>query len=157
MPLEVERKFLLPEAPGWLGDHPATEVEQGYLVIAGELEVRLRAADGHRLLTVKRGHGEVREEVEIQLSAEQFDALWPLTEGQRISKRRHVVPIDGLKAEVDVYGARLEGLVVAEIEFSSQEQAEGFQAPDWLGEEVTGDDRYANQSLATAGAPGRAG
>jgi adenylate cyclase len=157
MPLEVERKFLLPEAPGWLGDHPSTEVEQGYLVIADAVEVRLRAADGHRLLTVKRGHGEVREEVEIQLSAEQFDALWPLTEGQRISKRRHVVPLGGLKAEVDVYGGGLEGLVVAEIEFPSQEEADRFQTPDWLAEEVTGDDRYANQTLATEGAPGRAG
>lgn len=151
--LEVERKFVLPGSPPWLGDHPSTAIAQGYVAIADDVEVRLRAADRHRMLTVKRGHGESREEIEVQLSAEQFDALWPLTEPLRLSKRRYRVPVDGLTVEVDVFEAELEGLVLAEVEFDSEDDAGRFEAPSWLGEEVTGDQRYANQSLARSGLP----
>jgi adenylate cyclase len=155
MALEVERKFRLPGPPPGLGENPRTAIAQGYLVVGEEVEVRLRAADDHRLLTVKRGHGEVREEVEVQVSAEQFDALWPLTESCRLEKTRFVVPLDELKVEVDVFEGVLDGLVLAEIEFSSKEDSRRFQPPDWLGEEVTGDDRYANQELARSGIPDR--
>jgi adenylate cyclase len=48
----------------------------------------------------------------------------------------------------------LDGLVVAEIEFPSEEDAKAFQPPHWLGEEVTGDHRYMNETLATKGLPG---
>jgi adenylate cyclase len=151
--MEVERKFHLPEQPTWLGDHPSVAIAQGYLVIDDEVEVRLRAADRHRLLTVKRGHGESREEIEVQLSAEQFDALWPLTDSLRLRKRRFRVPVDGLTAEVDVFEGELVGLVLGEVEFDSTGTADRFEAPPWLGEEVTGDDRYANQTLARSGLP----
>jgi adenylate cyclase len=153
MALEVERKFRLPGAPDWLGDHPSIRIEQGYVVIAEDVEVRLRRSDEERLLTIKRGHGEVREEVEIPLSGEQFDALWPLTESRRLEKVRHLVPLDDLTAEVDVFDAPLDGLTLAEIEFASETESRGFEAPKWLGEEVTGDQRYANQDLARSGVP----
>ena len=156
MALEVERKFLLPEAPGWLDEHPAKRFEQGYRAITADVEVRLRRADSDFLLTAKRGHGEVREESEVALAEDQFDHLWPLTESLRIEKRRHVVPLEeGLSAEVDVYAGDLDGLVVAEIEFPSEDASRDFDPPDWLGEELTGDDRYANQALARSGAPDR--
>ena len=92
---EIERKFLIAEPPDWLGNHPATELSQGYLVITGDIEVRLREADGRRVLTVKSGKGEVRRETEIGLDEPQFQALWPLTESARVAKRRHVVPLEG--------------------------------------------------------------
>lgn len=155
MALEVERKFLLLEAPKWLGDHPVLRIEQGYIVITDGVEVRLRSVDEDRYLTVKRGHGEVREEVEVRLSEEQFGVLWPLTESLRLEKSRYLVPIEDLTAEVDVFEGPLHGMVLAEIEFSSQAESEGFQPPPWLGEEVTGDDRYANQDLARSGVPDR--
>jgi adenylate cyclase len=151
--LEVERKFLLPQAPDWLSDHPSKPIEQGYVVVGDEVEVRLRRAGEKHLLTVKRGHGEVREEVEIELGREQFEELWPLTESLRLKKTRHRVPLDGLTAEVDLYEGPLEGLVVAEIEFPSAQDSEGFEPPPWLGDEVTGDEGYANQSLARSGRP----
>jgi CYTH domain-containing protein len=80
--------------------------------------------------------------------------LWPLAEQMRIEKRRHLVPVDGLTAEVDVYEGPLAGLVLAEIEFRSQAESRHFQAPAWLGEEVTGEDRYSNRRLAEAGLDG---
>jgi CHAD domain-containing protein len=96
----------------------------------------------------------VREEVEVAIGPSAFEALWPLTEGRRVRKARHYVPLNGyLRAEVDVYEGELEGLLTAEIEFASREEAERFQPPAWLGDELTGDERYANQSLATRGLP----
>jgi adenylate cyclase len=153
MPLEVERKFLLPGPPDWLADRASTRIEQGYLVAEPGGEVRLRRIGEQPRLTVKRGHGEVREEAEVDLSPQQFDQLWPLTEPMRLIKRRYLVPLDDLELEVDVFEGDLEGLVTAEIEFESQAAADEFEPPRWLGKEVTGDDRYANQSLALSGAP----
>jgi adenylate cyclase len=150
--VEVERKFLVPDPPDLDGTR-ADEIEQGYLAIGAEGEVRVRRKGDALVLTAKRGSGLSRQEAEIELDREGFDKLWPLTEGRRLHKRRHVVPHGDLKIEVDVYEGDLEGLVVAEIEFASEGQARGFDPPDWLGEEVTGDRRYLNETLAAEGAP----
>jgi CYTH domain-containing protein/CHAD domain-containing protein len=154
VPSEIERKFLVSPAPDWLGDHPATRIEQGYLAIDAEAEVRLRRAGSELTLTVKRGSGEVREEVEIALGPGQFSRLWALTEGRRLVKTRHVVPLgDRLRAEVDVYAGSLAGLVTAEVEFESRARSRTFRGRKWMGEEVTGDAGYSNQSLASFGDP----
>lgn len=155
MAAEIERKFHLEQAPSWVSEQESRQIEQGYLALADEVEVRIRIADGEPLLTVKRGGGEVREEAEVPLNEKQLDALWPFTDSLRLAKTRYSVPLRdrGLTAEVDVYAGDLEGLVVAEVEFDSPEASEGFQPPDWLGTEVTGDDRFANQSLARDGRP----
>jgi CYTH domain-containing protein/CHAD domain-containing protein len=154
MSTEIERKFILSALPPGLGEHPSTEIEQGYLAFAAGVEVRLRRSGEELLLTVKRGQGEVREEVEIGLTQEQFDALWPLTESRRLRKRRYRVSLDGTAcAEVDRYADGLSDLLVAEVEFSSERDAGSFEAPPWFGEEVTGDDRYANRTLAVEGPP----
>ena len=63
------------------------------------------------------------------------------------------MPLGDVIAEVDVYEGRLSGLRVAEVEFPSEEASHRFAPPAWFGEEVTGDARYANQSLARASAP----
>jgi adenylate cyclase len=152
VPDEIERKFILGKLPDWLQDCSSAPIEQGYLAIDKAVEVRLRRIGERRLMTVKRGHGEVREEVEVGLDEHQFDALWPLTDSQRLRKTRYLVPLGaGLDAEVDVFEGELEGLVTAEVEFDSAEQSRDFQPPPWLGDEVTGDGRYANQSLALHG------
>jgi adenylate cyclase len=150
--MEVERKFRLRQPPD-LSSSESDPIEQGYLAVGADGEVRLRRKGEKTLLTAKRGAGLSRGEAEVEISAEQFEALWPLTEGRRLRKRRHVLPHDGLEIEVDVYQGELEGLIVAEIEFDSEEQARGFEPPDWLGEDVTGDERFLNENLAVDGAP----
>jgi adenylate cyclase len=150
--MEVERKFRLHQAPDLAGSH-SDPIEQGYLAVGAEGEVRLRRKGEQTLITAKQGAGLSRGEAEVEISPEQFEALWPLTEGRRLRKRRHLLPHDGLEVEVDVYEGELEGLVVAEVEFDSEEQARGFEAPAWLGEDVTGDDRFLNETLAVNGAP----
>lgn len=129
-------------------------IEQGYLAIGEEVEVRLRRAGEKRLLTVKRGHGEVREEVEIEIGGEELERLWPLTAGRRLVKTRYRVPLNGrLEAEVDVFEGELAGLLMAEVEFGSERESRRFEPRPWLGVEVTGNDRYANQALAVDGLP----
>jgi adenylate cyclase len=150
--MEVERKFLVHEAPR-LDDAPAEEIDQGYLAIGSDGEVRLRRKGRRLLLTAKRGGGIAREEAEVELDRDAFDRLWPLTEGRRLHKRRHVAPLGELEIEIDVYAGDLDGLVTAEIEFGSEDEARAFEPPQWLAEDVTGDPRYLNETLATQGVP----
>jgi adenylate cyclase len=150
--MEVERKFLVAKPPD-LGDTESDEIEQGYLAIGSDGEVRLRRKGEKLVLTAKRGSGISREEAEVELDREAFERLWPLTEGRRLHKRRHLIPHDDLTIELDVYEGDLAGLLVAEIEFDSEDQARRFEPPGWIGEEVTGDERYLNETLATHGRP----
>ncbi len=153
--MEVERKFLVARRPGELGGGRATAIDQGYLVIGEEgAEARVRRRDGACSLTVKRGRGLSRGEAEIDLTDEQFEVLWPLTEGARLVKRRHLLPLRaGQVAEVDVYAGPLAGLVVVEVEFASAEAAAGFEPPPWFGAEITDEDAYKNRRLAVDGRP----
>jgi CYTH domain-containing protein len=154
MSLEIERKFLLRGKPEWLDEQPSVHIRQGYVaIVEGQTEVRLRETDRGTVLTVKRGSGEVRREEEVELAPDQFRSLWPLTEGLRVAKRRYTVPSEDLTIEVDVFEGPLRGIVMAEVEFDSEEASKAFRPPDWLGDEVTGDGRYANESLAIRGAP----
>jgi adenylate cyclase len=147
---EIERKFLVRKLPADLTSYPNNEIAQGYLVSLDDgTQVRLRKSGERFSLTFKRGTGNVREEREVELTAEQFAALWPATEGKRLAKTRSEIPLGDRIVEIDVYHDRHEGLVVAEVEFDEEESAKNFQPPDWLGDDVTGDPRYSNQLLAS--------
>ena len=146
---EIERKFLVRELPERLTDFPHAEIEQGYLALAPDgVQVRMRKAGSHLSLTYKRNRENVREEREIALTPEQFDVLWPGTEDRRLSKTRYDVPHGDLVVEIDIYHGRHEGMIVAEVEFENEEEADAFQPPDWLGDDVSRDPRYSNQLLA---------
>jgi adenylate cyclase len=152
---ELERKFVLSGIPFELSGYAASEIRQGYLSIDPDgSEVRVRQRGPRHSLTVKRGAGIVRDEEELDLDDEAFGRLWPLTEGRRVEKTRYEIPAsDGLLIELDVYAGQLEGLITAEVEFSSDAEAERFLAPDWLGREVTEDAAYKNRRLASDGLP----
>ncbi len=154
MATEIERKFLVGEVPDFALATESEEIDQGYLVSDGETEIRVRSKGSGCFLTVKKGHGGVREETEIRISRDQFEPLWALTEGWRVSKRRHRIDLDdALTAEMDVYAGRLEGLVTVEVEFGSEEASRSFEPPEWFGRELTGDVRYSNQQMARIGVP----
>ena len=148
---EIERKFLVTgELPDDLDRYPSEEISQGYVAVADDgTEVRVRARGGDYTLTVKSGPSLARVEVEIEIDERRFESLWPLTAGRRIVKRRYLIPAGGqLSIELDLYAGELDGLVTAEIEFESEDQAEAFEPPPWIGSDVTGDGAYSNQSLA---------
>jgi len=148
-PREIERKFLVKRLPDGLPSFPHDEIMQGYLAIEeGGVQVRLRQKGSIRSLTYKRGNGRTREEREIRLSAEQFDALWPATAGRRLTKIRYEVPWREHTIEIDIYRGRHDGLVVAEVEFLDETSCDAFQPPDWMGEDVSGKSRYSNVALA---------
>lgn len=149
--LEIERKFLVRFLPP-LDALPQFPLRQGYIA-TGDTEVRLRSDGARYLLTCKRGGGLTRIEQEIEISVEQFDALWPLTEGQRIEKTRYHLKYGAHLIELDVYQGALAPLVSAEVEFESEAASACFSAPDYFGEEVTEDKRYKNKNLAMEGLP----
>jgi adenylate cyclase len=152
--VEIERKFLVEQLPNGLDSFPSREIEQGYLAITDDVEVRVRRYGQESFVTVKSSGDESRVEEEIEIDGRRFDSLWPLTEGRRVEKRRYRIPAgDGLTIELDVYHGRLTGLVTAEVEFGSRADADGFAPPAWLSREVTDDPRYKNKRLATEGLP----
>jgi len=148
-PAEIERKFLVPELPAEVLTRAATRLRQGYLSIE-PAEVRVRSRDdGTHQLTVKSAGGLTRTEVELALTPEQFEALWPLAQ-RSVQKSRTLYEVDGWPAEIDVYTGKLAGLVVVEIEFPSEADANAFTPPSWFGTEVTDDPRYRNAALAVS-------
>jgi CYTH domain-containing protein len=124
------------------------------LAIDGPVEVRVRRSDGAAVLTVKAGSGLARTEVERALTEAEADELWPATEGRRVEKVRHRVPLPtGDVIELDVYEGALDGLVTAEVEFADGDVASAFVAPDWCARELTGDAAWSNAFLAVRGRP----
>jgi adenylate cyclase len=149
---EIERKFRIRDVPAALGD--GTRLRQAYLAVDGDVEVRVRSHGGvTHVLTIKGGSGLERAEVEVEIDVATFDTLWGLASSRRIDKTRHRLPVGDHIAEVDVYAGVLDGLVVAEVEFASRQDAEAFTEPAWFGEELTGDPRWSNAALATDGPP----
>lgn len=148
---EIERKFLV---KGPMPDGlPSEPIRQGYVTaISDSTEVRLRRKGDTCFLTVKSDGGLVRDEIEITIGAAAFETLWPLTEGRRVEKtrRRGKLP-GGLEFELDVFEGHLAPLMLVEVEFPSEEAARLFVPPDWFGEDVTGDRRYRNRTLALSG------
>jgi CYTH domain-containing protein len=151
---EIERKFLVHGPPVSLDRERCEPITQGYLAVDDDVEVRVRRRGSKFAITIKQGEGRSRLEEELEIDADRFERLWRLTEGRRIAKTRHVVPAPGgAEIEVDVYADELDGLITAEVEFSSEASAEAFEPPSWFGPEVTDDERYKNRSLARDGLP----
>ena len=154
-PVEVERKWLVYTPPD-LPAHQGKQVIQGYIAVSDDgTEVRLRQMGGQFFQTVKSEGGLIRDEIEVELSKQQFEALWPATAGRRLEKTRYPMPWGGQQVEVDVYHGSLAGLVVAEVEFTSARESTQFTPPPWFGDEVTEDETYKNVNLALRGKPGR--
>lgn len=152
---EIERKFLVKEIPAGLGKYPSNDISQGYLAVTEDgTEIRIRRKGNKYYETVKSGEGLSRKEAEVEIGREAFHSLWPLTEGMRVEKTRYEIPYGAHLIELDVYSGSLEGLVVAEAEFGSEEESARFTPPNWFGREVTDDKKYANKSLALYGKPG---
>ncbi len=153
-PREIERKYLVSAMPENLESFSHVEISQGYLAIdANGTEVRLRLKGAKCFQTVKSAGGLSRDEYEVELSRDQFDALWPATEDRRVEKTRYVIPDGKLTIELDVYKGQLAGLMTAEVEFSSESESCAYAPPPWMGADVTDDSRYKNKNLALRGAP----
>lgn len=148
--MEIERKFHVRELPPELLSHPKAAIAQGYMAIEEQgAEVRLRNMAGTCYLTIKSKGNLARKEAEIVLSQEQFELLWPFTEGRRVIKDRYLIPYRDFQIELDVFKDKLEGLIVAEVEFPSLEAAEAFEKTAWMGTDLTNNPKLKNRVLCT--------
>ena len=90
-----------------------------------------------------------REEYNLPLTKESYEHMRPKADGILISKTRYLIPEkDGLTIELDVFDAPYEGLYLAEVEFSSEEQALSYNPPVWFGKDVTNSGKYHNSHLS---------
>lgn len=154
--LEIERRFLLEESkiPEDAFKSPSSEIRQGYLILSEKSEeLRVRQKGSAFFLTVKKGAGLQRSELEVEITAEQFEVLWAETSSARIEKTRYKIPYQNLTLELDRYHGALEGLFSIESEFESVEQARAFDVPEWFGAEVTEREDLRNAALALQGLP----
>ena len=145
MGIEIERKFLV-TGGGWRTSDP-TLYSQGYLSRDRSRTVRVRVAGETGFLTIKGPtNGTARAEFEYHIPLDDAIEMMTLCDGPIVTKYRHRVLHEGMVWEVDEFTGDNDGLIVAEIELSSDGQA--FERPDWLGIEVTNDSRYFNSRLA---------
>ena len=147
MHTEIERKFLV------RGDYrkdafKAIPMRQGYICNGSGRTVRVRICGDSAFLTIKGPSldgGLSRYEWEKEIPVQEARELMELCDSGRIDKTRYLVKAGAHTFEVDEFHGENEGLVIAEVELGSADEA--FERPSWLGEEVTGDRRYYNASL----------
>jgi len=147
MGLEIERKFLV-KADFKSEAFASTRIVQGYLSSVPERAVRIRIKGNKAYLTIKgtsSSNGLSRYEWEKEIPVDDAEELLKLCEPGIIDKVRYLIKIGEHTFEVDEFHGDNEGLIIAEIELSKED--EYFIHPDWLGEEVTGDIKYYNVSL----------
>lgn len=144
---EIERKFLVRSDAWRSAVTDAREIRQGYLSVDPARTVRVRVAGRAATLTIKGPRAQLTAlEIEVELPLHDATTLLdtvclrPLVE-----KTRHLVPIDGMVWEVDVFAGDNAGLVVAEIELPTNTTA--VSLPAWIGDEVSDDPRYSNANL----------
>ena len=144
--MEIERKYLITHIPFDIAGYPFHQIEQAYLSTAPV--VRVRQEDDTYYLTYKSKGLMAREEYNLPLTKEAYEHLKPKADGIVISKVRYVIPEkDGLSIELDVFKAPYEGLLLAEVEFPTEEAAHAYQPPKWFGEDVTYSTEYHNSTF----------
>lgn len=151
MAFEIERKFLVKEIPMDIQQFPHKEIVQWYFndPSTGK-SIRVRHIGDEYKVTKKKWHGLVRDEIEVNITKEEFDQLRFQVENHFLEKTRYYIPYQGVTIELDIY-KNLEGLKVAEVEFGSKRDAKKFENPAWFGEELTRMREATNAYIANHG------
>lgn len=153
--MEIERKFTIKKIPENLEQYECKVIEQGYL--STKPVVRIRKSNHDYILTLKSKKGiaptnqdvVISNEIEMPLDESSYEHLKKKVDDHFISKKRYIIPMNnGLKIELDIFEGRLKGLVFAEVEFPSEEEAKQFEMPDWFLKDVSKDRRYGNGFLS---------
>ena len=148
---EIERKFLVTSTEFLSESIRSNRIVQGYLNSNPERTVRIRIKGTQGFITIKgKGNesGTTRFEWEKEIEVTEAEQLLLLCEDGVIDKVRYEIPFGKHLYEVDVFEGDNKVLIIAEIELNDEN--ESFEKPNWLGEEVTGDDRYYNASLSVS-------
>lgn len=147
---EIERKFLILDTPDFRKEaFRKTRIVQGYLNSEAERTVRVRISGEHGFLTIKgksSSDGLSRYEWEREIPVSEAEEILKLCEPGIIEKLRYEIRIGKHIFEADEFLGENEGLLLAEVELTSEE--EEIQKPEWLGQEVTGNKKYYNSYLS---------
>lgn len=147
--IEIERKFLVKSEEFKERAFAKNEIAQGYLNSNAERTVRVRIKGNQGFLTIKgKGNesGMTRFEWEKEIPVSEAKMLLELCENGVIRKVRFEVKLGDHIYEIDEFFGENEGLIIAEIELQSEDEA--FEKPEWLGEEVTNNVKYYNSYLS---------
>ena len=147
--MEIERKYRILTPPKDYESYPFHQIEQAYLCT--EPVVRIRKEDDTCYMTYKSKGLLVREEYNLPLTRKAYEHLLKKADGIILTKRRYLIPIPdtALTVELDIFQGHYEGLMLAEVEFQTKEEADAFIAPAWFGPDVTFSGEYQNSRLST--------
>lgn len=147
MPTEIERKFLV-KSDQWRSLATGTVYRQGYLSTKKGCSVRVRLVGDRGYLTIKGStQGFSRAEYEYPIPAEDAqEMLDNLCDRPLIEKTRYKIELAGLIWEVDEFAGENQGLIVAEVELTDENQT--LELPEWIDKEVSDDPRYFNANLS---------
>lgn len=153
--MEIEKKFTIKYLPAQYDTYPFKEIVQGYL--CENPVIRIRKSNDTYILTYKSKIGleqkkenvaRINHEVEVPITKQGYEHLKEKIDGNLIEKTRYLIPLQDEKiAELDVFHGKLKGLIFAEVEFDSEEEAKEFIPPEWFGDDVSLDKRYVNKNL----------
>lgn len=147
MSVEIERKFLVTNSKWQAPKIQSFKIKQGYLSTDPARSIRVRIKNQLAFLTIKGAtKGISRQEFEYPIPLHEAEKLLLLCTACLIEKTRFIVPADGKTWEIDVFSGANKGLVLAELELKHTNEA--FTKPNWLGKEVSDDERYYNLALA---------
>jgi CYTH domain-containing protein len=146
--MEIERKFLVNKLPANLKEYTCKSIEQAYL--STEPVVRIRKSNEKYTLTYKSKGFLSREEYNMPLTKESYFHLKEKADGNIISKKRYLIPLGpNLTIELDIFESPFDCLILAEVEFDTEEHALNFEPPEWFGEDVTYSQKYQNSYLSS--------
>lgn len=144
---EIEKKYLVKKLPEALHSYPHYDIEQGYLCT--NPVIRVRKTDADYILTYKSSGMMMREEYEHPLTCDGYNHLIKKADGTVISKTRYLIKgNDRHTIELDIFHKDLKGIVLAEVEFSSLNDAQEYIPPEWFGEEVTDNICFHNSRIS---------
>lgn len=147
--VEIERKFSVKNTNFLVNTKESFKITQGYLNSDKNRTVRVRIKGNKGFITVKglsSVDGLSRFEWEKEIAVKDAEALLLLCEDFVIDKTRYILPFNDVVFEIDVFEGANKGLVIAEVELQSTDQQ--FEKPDWLADELTGDERFYNAYLS---------
>lgn len=158
--MEIERKFTLKRLPEHLDNFPCRIIEQAYLNTSPV--VRVRKDNDSYYLTYKGEGLMAREEYNLALDEASYRHLLEKADGNIISKKRYVIPLENpqftddfiplstpeLVIELDIFAPPFAPLIMAEVEFPCEEMANAFLPPDWFDKDVTSQPQYHNSTMS---------
>lgn len=161
--MEIERKFTIKTLPAELDSYASHLIEQAYLNT--DPVIRIRRQDEEFYLTYKGKGLLAREEYNLPLNEESYYHLREKADGNIITKRRYLIPIKNpsfaenailsdqeknapLTIELDIFDAPFAPLIIAEVEFPTENTANAFLPPSWFAQDVTYDAQYHNSNLS---------